>query len=788
VNALSMAPQVGRSVLTELGPLSDSGKYDLTGLMSARAARLMLPVGLLAAGSGFAFNRFRNHDSVNSQRDTRWDFGLKRTPSYVPLWRRPASVIEGKVEGLIPKDALAFETGQDGGRFASLTNWMDACNAADVPGAIETSIEVADLPRRYLARGLYGAGPNDVKIKWTGRKVSANHCWLHAMLNDVTIRGIDFDGFNCVVGLTYPTLPLRTDGGREVDDAPYHTATEPVYLALNANAGGAAADFRCHRLGRIAPSSPFRIRRISLVRQIARTTRRADKTNNNYFDDVTWQAVLERVSIIRDADISSIEMLLHHLNARAAVMGYVAERDGKGGVTVRSASIETPAIVEIIVDGDGDINVDVRSPSIDVSHCRFTDTNVGIAAVLDVMELGPITFCKNDMPGTWSGVAAFVTRWTDIFFANNHWHDCWDDRPAGIGRSSSKLPAGHSMTAFNTACYIGCNSPVMMRYHNNGNSVMVENNHVENVESDNQTNTVNSAVLADIRNGWQCTGNQKRISLSYNYVKHLIARGKSQDCNVFYGKLRGCSMIGNYLADFGIHDDPSNQNGRAEAAGALFKNPGPYNGTIDGSLPEPTIICGNQVIDGPAGLPWVKVDDVGAAVIIEHNKFENWGVLPAGTRPEEGRNAGLLRMTDNQIAIKISSNSFENIIIRPGQRYFLINLWNLKSNTGEFDLSNFEFSGNVVEVGRNSTYAAGENLPALVTFRFDNAKPDDPVRDFSHVKTGGNYLRQDKKVIKMPMSLWYDNGQKVYRGSERETGITYDTDYYLTRYNIIAQN
>lgn len=746
--------------------------------LSPRQARIMLPLAIFtAAGASLVAKRLCASGDLDSKEG--WPIGLTGTPPYVPRWRRPSSVADGKAQGLIPKSAIAFETGNGGKAFSSLKDWIEACNAADVAGAIETSVTVSELPRCYIHRGLYGAGNRNVKIRWTGRTGKARACWLHAYVEDVVIRGIDFDSFDCVIGVTYPTLPLKKDNG-EVDPNPYHTATEPMCAALMSAPGGAAADFHIRRLGRITAQGGIEISRVTIKRQMARKTYLGGPKNNFYFDDVAWETALEQVELFSDAKCTTLGQVAKEINRSSDGTGYGALINSAGELILTPRSASTPAVIEIMVEGAGAIKTDVRSPSIDISYCTFTDTNAAFGAILDVTELGPIKFCRNDMPGTWSGIAAFVTRWSDIFFANNHWHDCWAKRPAAVGRRSSHLPAGSSMTAFNTGCYVGVNSPVMMRYHRKGNTALVENNLVENVESLNNNDNVNCAVLSDVRNGWQSSADNKMIRFAYNQIRNLRGVAGGADCNVFYGKLRGFSVVGNRLDMFGAEAKPNSPG--SEAAAVLFKNPGPYNARFDGSLSESAMVCGNEFINGPAGQPWVKVDEALNNVIVDNNLFQNWNNRRLGKPVEQPPLVGLIRITAHQMAPRITRNRFQNVGYATGETYYLISLWNLSPAETVFDFSLFELSNNVLVCDEVSPPPPVPDSMSMILLQVRKGMPDNVEEGMQKLVTGGNKVVSPEDDEEAEALIRLFNDSRVYKGNERVAEEIYEPSRYLRAY------
>lgn len=749
-------------------------------LLSARAARLLLPFSAVAFAATRPFKQALAAPGETSGADTTagWGVGLDFTPPYVPAWRRPASVAVGKREGLIPRDALEFETGNAGQPFASLDDWIAACNAQDLPGAIETPIAVRQITRNYLTRGIYGAGPADVKIQWQGREPGSSHCWLHVHSNDVVVRGIDFDGFHIAVGVTYPTLPLTNADG-VLDGAPYHTSTEVVYRALKSSAGGPADQLWCKRLGRIFMGEQCAVRAVQIRRQRSGTAKGGDE-NREYFDQADWEAVLETMPLVDGVACRSTQDLVDAINARTEATGYAARLNQPGEIFLLASSGDTPAVAEILINGEGAIRTDVQAPAIDISHCTFTDTNLALAAVLDVSELGPVRFCRNDLPGTWGGVGAIVTRWSEIYFANNHWRECWAQRPGAPGRNSSCLPAGSSQTALNTACYVGTNSPVMMRYHAAGNIALIENNRVSNIQSLNHTDNVNSAVVADIRNGWQVTKSGRIIRIAYNDVDNCHGAPGSRDCNLFYGKLRGFSVIGNRFRAFG--STPRTSDGEriaSEGLALLFKNPGPYNAPINGVYGEPVAIRGNLFVDGTAGVPWIKLDEMICPVAIEQNLFEGWS---RGDAPKSGQVAGLIRLTSHQMQAHLRSNRITALSYEDVTAWPLISLWNIKQPAAGLDFANFVIANNEIVVGdAGADMPAGKPAPiALISL----SSPTPALKaSIEHLALSRNtLLSQSGKVLTAQMPLSRGSDTALIQGRDSAGPGGFEQGWAMRRY------
>lgn len=643
----------------------------------------------------------------------KWALGLARTPAYVPAWKRPATIAEGKAKGSIPANAIEWETGNNGGPFsADAAGWaafMDACNAADAPGAIQTPLTLTKPPRKYLYRGLYGAGPQDVTIARTDRDQSANGdsstlsgrrlLWL-TWKSKVTIRGIDFKDHAAVLGVGYPVVKLakaNNDGVLVADSDPYHTTTEPTRQII-----AQAAAFPVGRLGGIALTGSVNVSALHIVRQIPSQVEagQPDPTGTVYDAkvlDPDWYATCETVPLFTGASCTTPAQVRDAINANTATHLFVAELDGAGQVRLTHDGVNLPRApweINATFTGSGSVLTDTRTPEVDICHNTATDCDQFYCAILDVLELGPVTICNNDAIGTWSMLSAPVLRWSELYAANNRWRECNAARPTATGRTANtgaQQPSGSSMTGRNTFLWLGNDKAVGMRYHGagGGNVCLVENNQAENIQSRNSTDTVNSAVFSDIRNGWQNTAKGRIIRFAYNQATNVRGLFGGDDGNLFYGKLRGATFLANYLNGFGaaFYADSSAQNG-SESGAILLKNAGSYYRTVagiaaagGGAEPESIIVAGNTFIDGPDGCAWVKIDECGNTVHVIGNLFDGWDNQKNGVDQIQGSGSGLLRLTGSQYGGEITGNRFRRCNPRSASKR-LINLWNLTAVNG----------------------------------------------------------------------------------------------------------
>lgn len=426
--------------------------------------------------------------------DLSWAIGLARTPAYVPTWTRPATLAAGIAAGSIPSDAIDFATGNGGGAFADLYAWIDACNAANKPGALGQDITIttaeASLGRRYLYRGIYGYGAANPKITWTGRTTGSGSqkALFHAYLEDITIRGVEFVDWGCVLAVGQKALPLietatftasfsgtamTVSSGsvstgmsiyvpgsvpygttvvsgsapnwvisanvgtvasttvNVVDPQPYHTSTQPLTRIADPVVGSASG-LHCPRLGKIVTSGTFNISQIAIKRQIEGTTAMGQASgganNNYYFSDAAWAAVLETVNLFTGASCTTNAQIVSAINANTTAglaHGYAAVLSLSGDVLITANTVNTKSFVDMVITQTGTAaTFDVKTPAVTITHCTFTDCNMTYAALLDVSELGAVEFHKNSLPGTWSGIYAQVTRWGHLRAANNEWYDC----------------------------------------------------------------------------------------------------------------------------------------------------------------------------------------------------------------------------------------------------------------------------------------------------------------------------------------------------------------------------
>lgn len=456
------------------------------------------------------------------------------------------------------------------------------------------------------------------------------------------------------IGSTYQLTTTPNRGATavaagQIDAQPYHTSTQPLTYIADPTALGFG--LFCPRVGRIVTTGSFNVSAIAVKRQIENLTPMgqgsgggggsANPGNNNYyFSDTAWTSVLETVDLFTGASATTNAAIVSAINANTTVglaHGYAAVLALDGSVLVTANTVNTKSFVEMVITQTGTpATYDVKTPGVSITHCTFTDCNIGYAALLDVAELGPVEFHKNSCPGTWSGVYAQVTRWGHFRAANNEWYDCLLSRGGQVGRpaTGAMCPSGSSQTEFNTFFYMGTDSAVHMRYHVNGTTYLVENNYAHDVNSANVTDAVNCAVFSDVRNCWQRTSNNRICRIGYNQIISVNGRttagfvSGAEDSNAFYMKPRGITVVANYIENCGTGWASTTLDG-SECTGILAKNPGPWNrqytssyGTNENS--EVLNVFGNSLVDQPAGRPMLKLDEVYGNLVVQDNLMQNW--------------------------------------------------------------------------------------------------------------------------------------------------------------------
>ncbi len=420
----------------------------------------------------------------------------------------------------------------------------------------------------------------------------------------------------------------------------YNTSGDPGWAECDASR---AAGFVMRRCASISVSGSPTVSGIQVVRQAAGVD--YAWADNSYYDETTtgnaaFAASLDGTApdlLLGTAVTSATNTsLAAAINANTATTGFSAVVDPNTGrcvILVPSAGgVGRPLDLTITKTG-GTLDYDCRGVSVDLSYCKLTDCNNVIIGAMDVTEAGRVDNHKNVARGTWSMVYVTTTRWSDLWAANNDVGDCMATRPNAPGRPAgdgytSQMPAGSSLSAWNTLWMIGNNNWVHMRYQKvRGTVCMIENNKVENVESLNATDTVNAAVMADVRltNDSRTIGAQTGgwVSFSNNDVKHLVAINGAIDSNVFYLKGTDAVYRGNRVVEFGakrVSGPRPNAGSGSEAAFLVTKE----NGSYVRSSSSKIIVDRNTLVDGPNGLPWIKYEGKPFGFEVTQNRLLRW--------------------------------------------------------------------------------------------------------------------------------------------------------------------
>lgn len=740
--------------------------------------------------------------------ETQWGVGLDWTPDYVPGWRLPATIAQGKAQGLIPVDAIEYETGNAGGPFADVNAWLDACFAANKPGAIQTSVSFSGKVQKYLKRGLYGAGATKPVIEWLSRASSSStggngrQCWLYTDMEDVTIRGIAFKNFSSVLGTTYPTLPLTDDLGALQNDG-YAASNQYEWQVLQCRNDGTPENsfgFHHRRLGRIAVSGSVSVNQVVVTRQIQGTPAAGSSgsTNNNvYFSDATWATVTETVSLFTGGLYTTNAQIRDAINAGSGTHNYAAELNLAGEVIVKPVDWTTKAFfkIEVSYTGTGSVASDCKTPRVDVSHCDFVDVSCAVISYIDVSQLGAHKFCKNDLPGTWGGMSLWCHHWSDVWCANNNWRDVNPSRPIATGRTASTPSSGGGLIAFGSLCYVGSNYPHLMRYYAipEGTTCLIENNRQYQVNDPKNTDNVNTGVLGDSRNGSQKTSAGKIIRYAYNLVRECFSPNGGDDACVFYGKNRGMTIVANDVDGFGSAYFSASFNG-TECSFATLKEPGPFAATYGGYVPEQIVVSGNLIKTPPQGMPIIKIDNCYGGTAVNDNWIEGYEAVTNGVEAATDNTHGAIRITGYHKTITVSGNMFRNCYqgikatLTQTKPWLLINLHDIRNADGiQFTAAMFLLSNNRIWNDGVTWPIAGADL-ASMRINFGGNGPSSTAAFFAALPTGGNDLfNAGGSSNGFKMLVYSQSNTTIYPGTQTATVEAFQPQSeFLTAYAVAA--
>lgn len=689
--------------------------------------------------------------------DLSWALGLDRTPAYVPAWTQPPSITAGKITGAIPIDAIEYETGNAGGPFATVNDWIDACNAAGKDGAIQTSVSFSGKVQKRLNVSLWGAGATKPTIEWLSRASSSStggngrQCWLYADRENVTIRGIAFKNFSSVVGTTYPTQPVLDDTGALQNDG-YASSNQYEWQVLQCRNDGTPENsfgFHHRRLARIVGTGSFTISEIKVKRQIDGTYQAGSSglaNNNVYYSDATYDAVCEEVTLFTGASYTTHAQARDAVNAGSGTHNYAAELNRAGQLIITPVDWTTKAFSKITVTGTGSIYADCQTPDVEVSYCDFIDCSCAVISYIDVSCLGVHKFHKNDLPGTWGGMSLFCHQWSDAYVANNHWRDVRPSRPIATGRTASTPPNGGGLIAFGTLFYIGSNYPHLMRYTiPRGNDVRFENNYKYQVNDTKNTDNVNTGVMCDIRNGSEQPLTGRRIYVRYNLEIDGSSPNGGDDAATYYGKCRGGTWACNYSDGFGAGYFSPSANG-TECGFILLKEPGPFAANYAGYEPEPIILKGCYAKAGPQGLPFVKVDNCYGGTVVQDMEFVGYEAVSNGVESSTDNLHGCVRLTGNHKYFDLQRLKFTECY--PGVKatltmtkpWLMVNLHDIRNAAGvPFTADKFTLANLILANTGVGAPVIGATT-ALARINFGSNSPSNTATFYAGLPTGGNRI------------------------------------------------
>lgn len=688
---------------------------------------------------------------------TQWALGLDATPAYVPWWVRPSSVAAGKLNGSIPADAIAFETGNAGGPFPDVNAWIDACNAAGKDGAIETSVSFSGKVQKRLNVSLYGAGAAKPTIEWLSRVSSSStggngrQCWLYADREDIKIRGIAFKNFCSVLGTTYPTQPTTDDTGALQNDG-YASSNQYEWQVLGCRNDGTPENsfgFHHRRLGRIVGSGAFTITDITVRRQIDGTPQAGSSgaaNNNVYYSDAAFDAVCETITLVAGASCTTHAQARDAINAGSATHNYAAELNRAGQVIVTPVDWTTKAFSKITVTGTGSIYADCQTPGVEVSYCDFIDVNCAVISYIDVSCLGVHKFHKNDLPGTWGGASLFCHQWSDIYAANNYWRDVRPSRPVATGRTASTPTNGGGLIAFGSLVYVGSNYPHLMRYTiPRGNDVRFENNYKYQVNDTKNTDNVNTGVMCDLRNGSQNSANGRYIYVRYNLEIDGSSPNGGDDAATYYGKCRGGTWACNFSQGFGAAYFSPSFNG-TECGYILLKEPGPFAANYGGYEPEPIVLKGCYADMGPQGLPFVKIDNCYGGTVVRDMEFVGYEAVSNGVESTLENAHGCVRLTGYHKSFDVQGIKFTECY--PGVKatltmtkpWLLVNLHDIRNALGVAFVSSQFTIANLILANTGVGAPVINATTALCRINFGGNGPASTAAFYAALPTGGNRI------------------------------------------------
>lgn len=572
-----------------------------------------------------------------------------------------------------------------------------------------------------------------------------------------------------------------------LDSTPYHTSGDPGWSECN---NAQVAGFVTRRCGSINVSGAPTISSIKVERQ-RKDSDYAYSGNSFYAPSIPAGEAAWLLALDADAPdlllgvavtAATNTSLVTAINSHTATTGFSAILDPDTGrclvLTGNTGGVGRPLDFVVTKTG-GAADWDTFSPEADLTGCKFIDCNNVVIAIGDSTGLNRVDVHRSDAPGTWSLVYASVTRWRGLWAANNYVYDCMPTRPVATGRTSSQMPAGSSLSAWNTLFMIGQNNTVHRRYQIKfGTARMVDNNKFYNIESLNWTDTVNSATASDTRGMHDLkTGGPTNYgtwhSFSNNDIFHLVGINGAIDCNVTYTKGPDDVVEGNRIIQFGS----KRKTGARPKAGAGSEG-GWYvskeDGANKGDASNFQRFNRNLVADGPNGCPWWKTENKLNSIEFTQNHLLNYtNLLDDGTTGDATGilntvDGGAIRVYGNIGPFKGSSNLFENFNDGGAGTTFQ---WHELITAG-ITAGDFEWSNNVYRNDGSAKYPAYTGDAQMATMDIDTG-----------VFTNLNACKIGRNTLQSPLGATV--GQMIFRYTEK--GLNYTDNGNTTAQPYLAQ-
>ncbi len=663
-----------------------------------------------------------------------WDYGLAYVTQEAQDWlgislnedgtpNIPDTIAAGKADGRIPADAIDYRTGNAGGAFASYDAWMAAQLAQDKPGCFDIDLAPATMTFSYIPRGWYASKVSGRMARITAPSRTAG-CKVAGYKYDVTFRFIDFINFGAFIKTSRRVTPQTING--TIQAAPYHYTSSGPYVS-----GQASAASQMLRVGALlGVSGAGNVTNIWIKRWVTNGTPSWSaqwSIRNPLFEGYPNYPKLINGTVTGATATS----LAAAINAYTATSGFTAEVEGDNVLLFTTGLSKEPQWLEI--ECTGEMGHEECGVGLDISCCKFTDCDTFHYMVADSTAMGKLRVFHNVCVGTWGLVFLYNLRRTYVRCCGNSWSDCKSTRTPAAGRTSSRMPAGSNTSHYNTFFYAGTNSYLMSVF--NATDEIYKNNHGFDIESLNNTDTNNCAVMFDLRdNSTDCRIENLNAEIGQfifdgNVFENIVGLNGAEDCNAFYGKIRGGRFTRNKWKNTGAawKSSATTENG-SECGGLLIKEAAANYG-----MPL-LLVEGNIFEDMPQGICAVKLD-YQYNIIFRYNHFKNWTNTKDGintvTDPASG---GLVRITNDIGRAHVHSNYFENINSR-GQP--LILSFHAITPRGTLADNDVEISNNIYKNDGTATYPAYTGDATVMRFQVANNPFADPATFWNvQAKTG----------------------------------------------------